>query len=68
MLHVDQSFKCDYSSSTQLLIPKIYVAVFVAMEQVDFSHLFRQYAILMPCTYHTNCQTSNKSLNAIQTD
>ena len=45
MLHIDQSFKCEHSSSNLNFIisfwyRKINVAVFVAIEQFKFSRMF----------------------------
>ena len=50
MLHIDQSFKCEYSSSkfsSSVFDEAHNVAIFAAMEQFDFF-------LLLPLVWHSN--------------
>ena len=62
MLHIDQSFKCKYSSSSNFNLSSAfnvadYVAIFKTTFEWDnshFSRLCRSHAILTSFTFHAN--------------
>ena len=75
MLHIDQIFKCEYSSNSNFIVSfpyqEMYVAVFTTpleWDNSDFSRLCHSHAILASCACHTNGKMSSKSLNGMQTD
>ena len=76
MLHIDQSFKCEYSSSNfnfilsfLLLISRNLCSRFSKTFESNNSN-FPAYAVSIAtsCTSHANEQMSNKSSNAMQTE
>ena len=76
MLHIDQIFKCEHSSSNfdfvvSFQYREIYVLAFTIPFEWDisnFSHSCHLHAILMLFTCHANGYMSSKSLNVMQTD